>query len=288
MTQRPMLLDSKQIEQTQIHQTNVSKTVVKLLPNPTVNNLHSQNIIKQHRKNVSKVIDKLLMNRPSINHLYAQNIMTNSHRNINKQQFAIKYIHRSSWKQLNKAGILFDSNQLQQKQQHKRNATNIINNLLIHRPTLTDLYRQNIMKPDGINRMDFIAEKLKIKLNQRPSLIEIIARRIYFDLQQNHKKLNERKQIGYKMRKLMSKRPTERELKEKNILITNKQIEQKQEYKRKTSMDLEAWFKKRTPFEQIKYDSKYNPNVQIHCDVVRETQIDVIGNKLFDINWMNL
>ncbi len=47
-------------------------------------------------------------------------------------------------------------------------------------------------------------------------------------------------------------------------------------------MDLEVWFKKRMSFEQIQYDSKYNPNVQIHCDVVRETQIDVIANKLFD------
>ncbi len=43
----------------------------------------------QHRKNVSKVIDKLLMNRTSINHLYAQNIMKNAHRNINKQQYLL-------------------------------------------------------------------------------------------------------------------------------------------------------------------------------------------------------
>ncbi len=72
----------------------------------------------------------------------------------------------------------------------------------------------------GLITWILIAEKLKVILNQRQSMIEIIQRRIYFDLQEKHKKLYERKQISQKMRKFIAKQPTERDL--------NKQTEQKQ------------------------------------------------------------
>eukprot|EP01084_Bolivina_argentea_P080610 146006_1 len=71
------------------------------------------------------------------------------------------------------------------------------------------------------------------------------------------------KNVSIKMDKLLSNIPTENELKSKNIFITNEEMEQKRKHKIETICDLDIQLKNRMCFEQMKCDSKYNPNIKM-------------------------
>eukprot|EP01084_Bolivina_argentea_P083787 151682_1 len=258
-----------------LRKRRASLTLDKMLINrPDVQRLQQQNIWKDKEEPKAQGLNlqKRLSQRPDVKEMQQRGILLDDPRYVSHHEQAKK------------------------RRAHKRKASKTINKLLMNRPTPNQLESSNIIDANTAalffgaspvphvltspnteyidSMMDAteslyaastprsraqVSERLSLKLSQRPSMDETMARgillfrtdtKVNYDLQSRYQQLHRRK-ASQNLEKMMFNRPTPVELETKGIMISNPTQKLKSHHKKKNSMDLEAGLKRRMSLSQM-------------------------------------
>jgi len=207
-----------------------------LLGDPTTDDPHHLPLEErtQRKRRASQNIEMMFRNRPDVEQLAAHNI-----------------IHRA---EANTAALFFSTNHGAMDGDRGGGGGGDA----VYSGNVVDDFGRTVIVRNNISRSN-IADKMAMKLRQRPSIDETLARgillhrtdtKLNYNLQAAQSQLH-RRRASQSLEKLMAKRPKPDEMVKKGILITNENVEAQNLHKRKRSQNLESKLRRRMSIQEV-------------------------------------